>query len=243
MACLLLWLEGPLQSWGHDSLFRRRETLSFPTRSGITGLLCNALGIENPEEERDFLEKMMKVRMYVAAYAPTWGADPELRDYHMVGAGYDDNDPWEDMMIPKTIRGSKPSNCTGPILTTRYYLQNTAFACILEFPEDLPELASHVSKSLQKPARPLYLGRKCCCPTDFVWQDEFECPDAAFAKAGKIAESKNREEKFRVMEKFASDNKNDCGENRFISDVPVSFNPGKKYLAREILIIPSTVTD
>lgn len=33
---LLLWLEGPLQAWGHDSKFGVRDTLNFPTRSGIS---------------------------------------------------------------------------------------------------------------------------------------------------------------------------------------------------------------
>ncbi|MCR6650496.1 MAG: type I-E CRISPR-associated protein Cas5/CasD [Cellvibrionaceae bacterium] len=41
---LLLWLEAPLQSWGHDSKFGRRDSLDFPTKSGVLGLLCCALG-------------------------------------------------------------------------------------------------------------------------------------------------------------------------------------------------------
>lgn len=41
---LLLWLQGPLQAWGHDSRFGRRDTLDFPTKSGVLGLVCCALG-------------------------------------------------------------------------------------------------------------------------------------------------------------------------------------------------------
>ncbi|HHQ4630405.1 CRISPR-associated protein Cas5 [Aeromonas hydrophila] len=37
---LLLWLEGPLQSWGHDSRFGRRETLNFSTKSWVLGMVC-----------------------------------------------------------------------------------------------------------------------------------------------------------------------------------------------------------
>ena len=40
MRNLLLWLEAPLQSWGAGSRYGRRDTLPFPTRSGILGLLC-----------------------------------------------------------------------------------------------------------------------------------------------------------------------------------------------------------
>ncbi len=46
---LLLWLEGPLQSWGHDSRFGRRETLNFPTKSWVLGKVCPALGIGGPQ--------------------------------------------------------------------------------------------------------------------------------------------------------------------------------------------------
>ena len=44
MKTLLLWLEAPLQSWGAGSRYGRRDTLPFPTRSGILGLLCCAMG-------------------------------------------------------------------------------------------------------------------------------------------------------------------------------------------------------
>lgn len=54
-AYLLLWLEGPLQAWGHDSKFGVRNTLNFPTRSGILGLLCCAHGAGG--EQREWLEK------------------------------------------------------------------------------------------------------------------------------------------------------------------------------------------
>ena len=37
MTALLLWLEAPLQSWGVDSRFGRRDTLPFPSRSGVLG--------------------------------------------------------------------------------------------------------------------------------------------------------------------------------------------------------------
>ena len=50
MTALLLWLEAPLQSWGVDSRFGRRDTLPFPSRSGVLGLVCCATG-RNGEQE------------------------------------------------------------------------------------------------------------------------------------------------------------------------------------------------
>ena len=50
---LALVLAGPSQSWGHQSLFTRRNTLPFPTKSGLVGLLAAAEGIDRhaPDHE------------------------------------------------------------------------------------------------------------------------------------------------------------------------------------------------
>src|SRR4051812_24937148 len=42
---LLLRLAGPLQSWGEHSTFADRDTLRYPTRSGITGIFAAAQGL------------------------------------------------------------------------------------------------------------------------------------------------------------------------------------------------------
>ena len=44
MTTLLLRLEGPMQSWGTQSRFRDRDTGLEPSKSGVIGLLCAALG-------------------------------------------------------------------------------------------------------------------------------------------------------------------------------------------------------
>lgn len=43
---LYLRLEAPLQAWGsHEGKFTMRRTADAPTKSGVAGLLCAALGI------------------------------------------------------------------------------------------------------------------------------------------------------------------------------------------------------
>lgn len=44
MATLLLRLAGPLQVWGAESKFETRRTLSYPTKSGVIGMIAAALG-------------------------------------------------------------------------------------------------------------------------------------------------------------------------------------------------------
>ena len=125
---LLLWLEAPLQSWGYDSKFGRRESLPFPTKSGVTGIILCALGASG--EQNDLLEKLAPLRQTVISYARKKikegnsykiDSEPLLRDFHMVGSGYNDDDPWENLLIPKKSDG-KPAVGGGTKIIYRYYL-------------------------------------------------------------------------------------------------------------------------
>lgn len=57
MATLLLRLAAPLQSWGDESKFEVRRTMSFPTKSGVIGMLAAALGYSR-EDSLDELNKL-----------------------------------------------------------------------------------------------------------------------------------------------------------------------------------------
>lgn len=100
MSYLLLWLEGPLQSWGADSKYYNRTTLPFPTKSGILGLLCCASGRSG--EQKEWLEHMSGYSMTVRAYVRTQCGQPVrnpiLRDFQMVGSGYDLADLWQNLL-------------------------------------------------------------------------------------------------------------------------------------------------
>ena len=52
MSTLLLRLAAPLQSWGIDSKFDIRRTGREPSKSGVIGLICAALGIKRDDEDR-----------------------------------------------------------------------------------------------------------------------------------------------------------------------------------------------
>ena len=73
---LLLRLEGPMQSWGYRSRFDYRDTALEPTRSGVIGLICAAMGIARGEDISRFdLIRRMGVRVdkegrQVAAFTP-----------------------------------------------------------------------------------------------------------------------------------------------------------------------------
>ena len=85
---LALRLEGPIQSWGFDSQYNRRNTGLMPTKSGIAGMCCAALGLpRGSDKEHEFLASRT-VRM-IAIAIPRNGGKKELpvrqlQDYHTV---------------------------------------------------------------------------------------------------------------------------------------------------------------
>lgn len=167
---LLLWLEAPLQAWGHDSKFGRRDSLNFPTKSGVLGLLCAARGAGGAE--REWLAAWADLDMQVAAYVlqnrqgQPQPFQPLLCDFHMVGSGYDESDPWQTLHIPKTDAGKKAVG-GGTKMTYRYYLQDMAYAIALQAPV---QWANQAVAALQAPVWDLYLGRKNCVPTEWIFQ-------------------------------------------------------------------------
>lgn len=234
---LLLWLEAPLQAWGHDSRFGRRDSLDFPTKSGVLGLLCCARGAGG--DEREWLAAWAGLDMQVAAFVPRDHKGqalprlPLLRDFHMVGSGYDDGDPWQNLLIPKTSEGKKAVG-GGTKMTYRYYLQDMAYAVVLEVPE---AMAEETSVALQAPAWDLYLGRKNCVPTELVFQGLYASAEEARAAGSKLAAEKNRALAFSVRQGEHE------GEVLTLNDVPQQFGSDKRYRDRRVTVLPAEVAD
>lgn len=63
MATLLLRLQGPMQSWGTTSRFDERDTQLEPSKSGVLGLVCAALGRDRHEPVDDLAVLRMGVRV------------------------------------------------------------------------------------------------------------------------------------------------------------------------------------
>lgn len=63
MDTLLLCLNGPMQSWGVQSRFGSRDTGLEPSKSGVIGLLCAALGRSRAEPVDDLNTLRMGVRV------------------------------------------------------------------------------------------------------------------------------------------------------------------------------------
>jgi CRISPR system Cascade subunit CasD len=136
MATLLLRLAGPMQSWGTRSRFDDRDTERFPSKSGVVGLLCAALG--RPRSAP--LDDLAGLRMGVRADRTGVLAS----DFHTA---------------QEVAKASGASPAT--VVSRRHYLADAVFLVGLE--GDRSALAA-VEDALRRPVWPLYLGRKAFPP-------------------------------------------------------------------------------
>ncbi|MCC9077951.1 type I-E CRISPR-associated protein Cas5/CasD [Litorilinea aerophila] len=142
MSVLLLRLCGPMQSWGVQSRFTVRDTGLEPSKSGVVGLLCAALGRPRIAPVADLAALRMGVRV-----------DREGRlavDYHTAQNVY------------RAKGGIKETE-----LSTRYYLADACFLVGLEGEDDA--LLRRLHQALRDPHWPLYLGRKAFVPGRPPW--------------------------------------------------------------------------
>jgi len=216
---LLLWLEAPLQSWGSDSKFGRRDTLNFPTRSGILGLILCALGASG--EQRELLDRFGAFTQTVHAFT-VHQREALLCDFQMVGSGYDTEDPWQKLLEPYKSDGKqRNSDGGGAKMTYRYYLQDARFGVILDLPEDL---AAQAKTALQHPVFDLYLGRKACVPTDFIYRGIYPSDEEANKELNHLAAEKGLTLDFTVINGDFPEK----GDVMTLNDIPVQFGTEKK---------------
>jgi len=144
MATLLLRLQGPMQSWGTTSRFDERDTQLEPSKSGVLGLICAALGRDRHEPVEDLAALRMGVRV-----------DHEgmpMRDYQTATG---------------VLIATGKSDLRRTVVSPRYYLSDAAFLVGLEGADEA--LLTRIHAALRAPHWPLALGRKSFAPGMPVW--------------------------------------------------------------------------
>lgn len=144
MSTLLLRSVAPMQSWGVQSRFSVRDTGMEPSKSGIIGLLCAALGRSREAGLQDLTSLRMGVRVDRKGRVE-W-------DYQIA------------QNVLKAQGGLKVSETS-----RRYYIADAAFLVGLE---GNLELLRSLFRALQRPHWSLYLGRKPFCPSEPIWMKD-----------------------------------------------------------------------
>jgi CRISPR system Cascade subunit CasD len=149
---IVVRLAGPLQSWGEHSTFTERDTLGFPTRSGMTGLLAAAQGIPRGASLARYDPLAFTVRVDRPGTLIT--------DFHTVGGGLP-----RSRTIPTASGGRRPEG-TAIVVTRRWYLADAVFTVAVEGPEPLLD---EVTAALHAPRWQPYLGRRSCPPDQLLF--------------------------------------------------------------------------
>jgi CRISPR system Cascade subunit CasD len=148
MPTLLMRLHGPMQAWGTQSRFTRRDAGREPSKSGVLGLIASALGRPRDGDISDLARLRMGVRVdregvprtdFQTAGGGRASSPPELRGVHMASGGYG-----------KTV------------VSQRDYLADADFLVGLEGEEDV---LLTIDLALKRPRWPLFLGRKSFVPS------------------------------------------------------------------------------
>lgn len=153
---LLLNLEGPMQAWGLACRFDIRSTYVYPTKSGIIGLICAALGDFRPNRKR--LAQLSKLSM--TAYRVKEGT--LMEDFHTIGGGYDSVTEREFIVRSAKGRYRTEHGRGEAVITKRRYLCGARY--IVDLSGD-DALIAECGKALENPRATLFLGRKACLPT------------------------------------------------------------------------------
>lgn len=148
MHTLLLCLSGPMQSWGVQSRFSERDSLQEPSKSGVLGLLCAAMGIDR--DDWNGLEPLTKLEMGVRV-----DREGVLAYDYQTSSG-----------VLKAKDG-KVDRSDNTVQSWRYYLADATF--LVGLSGDNGELLETAWDALKNPIWPLSLGRKSYLPSRSIW--------------------------------------------------------------------------
>lgn len=138
---LLLRLNGPLQSWGSDSLYDNRATDYIPTKSGVTGMVAAALGLRREDSKigcsNSFLEELNCLK---------FGVRVDHQGVYL-----------NDLQITKM--GDK----LNLNMSHRGYLSDATF--LAGFCTEDIRILQKIESAIKYPQFTMFLGRKSCPPT------------------------------------------------------------------------------
>jgi CRISPR system Cascade subunit CasD len=185
---LLLRLRAPLIAFGGETIDNYGVIRDFPALSMVAGLFANALGWDRGDDGQ---HNRLQERLVMGARLDSEGA--RLVDYQ-TALLYQDDRGWTTHGVVEE-RGNRNSTVfyvetdtpngrkkAGTLQLYRHYHadMNVLVALRLQAADEAPTL-DDLAIALDKPARPLFVGRKNCLPTDRLmagWVDADNILDA-----------------------------------------------------------------
>lgn len=206
MATLLMRISAPMQSWGTQSHFSHRDTGREPSKSGIIGLLCAALGRPRNQPIADLGALRMGLRIDQPGSI--------MRDFHTAG-------------IDGYYKVSGSIERKNAITSERYYLSDAKFLVGLE--GDDRALLEDLQDALKQPKWFLFFGRKAFLPAERVWLHDGICEcdlETALSTSDFLGEGAQAAERLQVL---IEDDSGPIVRN----DQPISFKP-RRFIPRRL---------
>jgi len=179
-AFLAMYFEAPLLSFGTESKFDNRDTLNFPTRGVITGVIAAALGIERSNQAA--LAELAKLAMLsISCQAPQ---ERLLNDFHTIGGGYAQKEK------NYRVRQADDKIRKDAVLTNRQYWADGKYAAVVSGPRNDVE---RIAAALKDPVWGGWIGRKCCIPSVPIEQGVFDSEEEAIQRISELVQAQNKQ--------------------------------------------------
>ena len=217
-----------MQSWGIQSRYTRRDTGLEPSKSGVVGLLCAALGRPRDADLSDLAALRMGVRVDRPGTVES--------DYHTAGGkSGSDESGYGVAMFDSSARRT--------VISTRFYLADASFLVGLEASTPSHEaLLAQVNDALGNPVWPLFLGRKAFVPATPIRLSNTP-PDGPGLRTEELEAAlrdypwpqprtgERNQQSLQRLRLVIEEETSTTGESRM--DVPISFRPlDRRYQAR-----------
>lgn len=226
MSGFLLRLAGPMQSWGEHSMFGERDTLPYPSRSGLIGMFAAAQGVRRG----DPLDRYKELKFTVRVDRP----GVRLVDFHTIGGGLP-----KERTVP-TAAGKRLDPKTATIVTRRSYLADAVFTVAVTGPE-----ADTIADALAAPYWQPYLGRRAFVPDPLlVLRRRVADPVRELVEAVPLPHRRVEEDAATVLVDLIYEEGEypDTRTLTVLNDVPLSFDSkSRRYSTRQIRVVPTEV--
>ena len=156
---LTLRLEAPLLAFGGVTIDQVGVTRNFPSASMLTGLLANALGYRRSDWQR---HQALQDRLVFAARRDREYPGGPVTDTQNAQLGKVDRG-WTTWGTPE---GRDGASYDAPHRRRRdYHADASVTVCLRLNPDDQEPSLAELSASIDRPVRPLFIGRKTCLPS------------------------------------------------------------------------------
>ena len=156
---LLIRLSSPLIAFGGETIDNFGVIRDFPALSMVTGLIANALGWDRAD---DRAHNRLQARLRIGTRLEVEGS--RLTDFQTAQLGAGDKG-WTTWGTPEGRNGG-PASYDSPHLRYRdYHADLTALVALRLEPVDEAPTLDDIAAALDRPKRPLFIGRKPCLPT------------------------------------------------------------------------------